>query len=465
MYHSGDLIRLHTESLSTLPEEKYRSEFRRDYARIIHSHSFRRLQGKQQLYPGLESDFFRSRLTHSLEVAQIAKAIGIRLNSEYKLNIDCDLLEVAGTAHDIGHPPFGHKGEYALDDLMKAYGGFEGNAQTLRVLSKLEKKIHGHRVGLNLTSRSLASILKYNNIITKERAPSDPIQKGYYDEDKDLVENVKKNVLSVTSVPEDFRTIECCIMDLADDIAYSVFDFEDGLKAGFYTFFDLLYSHDFKDPNNVLEKVTKKLTKKGIPGITTDSVLKTMETELYSLLGRDKFFSTQDILNDISSKGLSQVESWIKFLNSYYYSLNLAYGKNGALRTQTSSFLVGKFIRGIDYVPNSAFPQLSSVQFNTTTLLQVETLKQFVYEFIVSSPRLLISELRGQDIVKEIFSAIIKNPRLLPSDYYSLYKIETIESAQKRIICDFVSGMTDRYAIEFYGRLKSMDPVTIFKQY
>lgn len=190
-----------------------------------------------------------------------------------------------------------------------------------------------------------------------------------------------------------------------------------------------------------------------------------METELYSLLGRDKFFSTQDILNDISSKGLSQVESWIKFLNSYYYSLNLAYGKNGALRTQTSSFLVGKFIRGIDYVPNSAFPQLSSVQFNTTTLLQVETLKQFVYEFIVSSPRLLISELRGQDIVKEIFSAIIKNPRLLPSDYYSLYKIETIESAQKRIICDFVSGMTDRYAIEFYGRLKSMDPVTIFKQY
>lgn len=123
---------------------KSRSPYRRDYARLIHSPSFRRLQGKTQLYPGHESDFFRNRLTHSLEVAQIAKGIALRLNFEEPFlqanPIDCDLVEFAALAHDLGHPPFGHNGERALDDCMKQWGGFEGNAQTLRILTVMEKK-------------------------------------------------------------------------------------------------------------------------------------------------------------------------------------------------------------------------------------------------------------------------------------------------------------------------------------
>ena len=131
-----------------LPEDEQnevgRSAFRRDFGRLLHSPSFRRLQGKTQLFPGHESDFFRNRLTHSLEVAQIAKGTAQLLNSQdeqFKNNpIDLDLIEFAGMAHDLGHPPFGHTGEDALNEKMQGFGGFEGNAQTLRILTKIEKK-------------------------------------------------------------------------------------------------------------------------------------------------------------------------------------------------------------------------------------------------------------------------------------------------------------------------------------
>src|SRR6476660_4285395 len=141
LYSATDRSRAFKEPKKKAP---WRSSYRRDYARLIHSSAFRRLTQKTQLFPGNESDFFRNRLTHSLEVAQIAKSIGQKLNYEvdfFRSNkIKLDLLEFAALAHDIGHPPFGHIGERALDDFMKPVGGFEGNAQTLRIISKLEKK-------------------------------------------------------------------------------------------------------------------------------------------------------------------------------------------------------------------------------------------------------------------------------------------------------------------------------------
>src|SRR5262249_18001559 len=147
-------------------------------ARLTHSPAFRRLQGKTQLFPGIESDYFRNRLTHSLEVGQIAKSIAIRLNALVpelsKAPINPDLVEFAGWCHDLGHPPFGHQGEIALDDMMLTEGGFEGNAQTLRIIGRLEKRQHScdhpsgiassgndSRPGLNLTARSIAAVLKY----------------------------------------------------------------------------------------------------------------------------------------------------------------------------------------------------------------------------------------------------------------------------------------------------------------
>ncbi len=462
MYGKGDEIRFYSEEPSPLGVESYRSPYRRDYARIIHSHSFRRLQGKQQLYPGLESDFFRSRLTHSLEVAQIAKSIGISINAQDPqlkaagVEISLDLLEIAGVAHDIGHPPFGHKGESALDKLMKPYGGFEGNAQTIRVLTALEKKFKdGNRVGLNLTARSIAAVLKYDAEIKIDRSEDDKLAKGYYHFDRDLINNVKTSVLGTTYTGT-FETIECSIMNLADDIAYSVFDFEDGLKAGFYTLFDFIYSHDLTNPNNIFEKVAQKLIDRKIETATASGVYKTIEKVIYYLLG------IPELPKEVIDLGEEAVQ---RATNAYYYSMNLAYGNDGYLRTQASSHLIGKFIRGIEFEYNSKIPQLSTVSLKPEILLEVETLKQFVYVYMVNSPRILISETRGFDIVTEVFKSISEKPRLLPQENYNFYCSAKDDVSRMRIICDFVSGMTDRYAIEFYGRLKSMDPVTIFKQY
>ena len=242
-----------TDRARELPVESkdsYRSSFRRDYARLLHCPAFRRLQGKTQLFPGAESDFFRNRLTHSLEVAQIAKSIALRINSLHPFfqqdPINLDLVETAALAHDLGHPPFGHNGERALDECMRRRGGFEGNAQTLRILARLEKKeleaedeevedSEDGRVGLNLTYRTLAAVLKYDECIPKYRGCKAALVKGYYKSERKLVERVKQHVVGTDRgrVSRGFKSVECQIMDIADDIAYSTYDLEDALKTGF----------------------------------------------------------------------------------------------------------------------------------------------------------------------------------------------------------------------------------------
>jgi dGTPase len=258
--------------------EDYRTEWRRDYARVIHCPAFRRLQGKTQLFPGIETDFFRNRLTHSVEVAQIAKSIAIKLNATVPFfqrdgfAIDTDLVETAALVHDIGHPPFGHNGEKALDECMKSKGGFEGNAQTLRILAKLEKRgdrrdgaspsgilplgLDG-RVGLNLCHRTLGAALKYDAQIEYDRPQSSKLQKGYYTCEADLVRRIKQSVVGQPDF-KGFKTVECQIMDIADDIAYSTYDLEDSFKAKFLTPLSLF------GPN---EKLTDEVCKRVSQGL------------------------------------------------------------------------------------------------------------------------------------------------------------------------------------------------------
>jgi dGTPase len=252
-----------------------RSPYRRDWARLIHSPCFRRLQGKTQLFPSDENDFYRNRLTHSLEVGQIASGIAQNFNANrrsffHKNPIDTDLVYFAGLAHDLGHPPFGHNGERALDKLMARYGGFEGNAQTLRILARLEKKETENypatavpkpviddvdmRCGLNVTYRSLASVLKYDKAIPQIKedrrdADRDRPVKGYYFTEAELVKDIKQHVLGEQL--NEIKTIECGIMDVADDIAYSTYDLEDSLKAGFISPLKILAFDDaFKMKNS-----------------------------------------------------------------------------------------------------------------------------------------------------------------------------------------------------------------------
>ena len=279
MYTDGDAKRVAgTERPDSA--EPYRTPWRRDHARLIHCPSFRRLQGKTQVFAGHESDFFRNRLTHSLEVAQIAKSIAIKLNATSSYfqhetqQIHPEIVEFAGLAHDLGHPPFGHNGENALDECMEDHGGFEGNAQTLRILSRLEKKetLDGtskpfddagrdQRVGLNLTYRSLASVLKYDEpipLFRADRADPNDVSKGYYESEKDLVADIKRHVVGV-ALPE-WKSVECSIMDTADDIAYSTYDLEDIFKSGFLRPLDL-FSLDHAIYDNVVNTTNRRLKK------------------------------------------------------------------------------------------------------------------------------------------------------------------------------------------------------------
>ena len=470
-----------------IDNEEYRSPFRRDFARVIHSHGIRRLAGKTQLFPSAESDFFRNRLTHSLEVAQIAKTIAIKINeTELKdfpeLKIDLDLVELAGLAHDLGHPPFGHQGEEILAEKMYLHGGFEGNAQTLRLISKIEKKVHDgllsksgfddlhhdKRFGLNLTYRSLASILKYDSEISSqidvENDEYKSIYKGYYSTEKDLVIHIKKNVTGGKKYKGSFKTIECSIMDIADDITYSTYDLEDAFKAGFISPLDMLIQNrDFY--TDISKEVSEVMDDK----VTYDDII-----NILSDLIKFMFKLPSDYIEDINKLRLEDMskEEYLFLGQQYSNKYNQMIVKNGYVRTNFSSQLIKASIDNIKFKANTEIPALSSVELENTTKKRIEILKRVAFKTQVLSPKLKALEHRGKTIVEDIFNALtpeknkfgklVKIPELLPDDYKIIYSQKADQDHKYRTICDFIACMTDRYALQFYGRINPTSPVSVF---
>jgi dGTPase len=517
-----------------------RDDFLRDFGRLVHSPSFRRLQGKTQLFPLNESDFFRNRLTHSIEVAQIAKGIASYLNTLEPFclpdnEINLDLIHFAGLSHDLGHPPFGHQGEKALDDCMAEYGGFEGNAQTLRILTRLEKKerldpasMTGFdqdgkdcRMGLNLTYRSLASIIKYNREIPKKRRkkftkdifsdisnnafeyllstlqkhslinqdgfPIDDLNilinnvnllgkydhhkqeiiewymanrlvKGFYYTEKEIVKNIRNNI-SGSPLKRNFKTIECQIMDIADDIAYSTYDLEDALKSNFISIFDILYPEE-----DVLSFIRTRLNQ-------SNDLDKNNYTTVDVVDIIQRVFIDPGIIEEepIINRNIFEEDGIIRFaflkasIDLYKQSSIIA--QNGYERTRLTSSLIYRFLTGIYIQPYSKITPLIKIALTESIREEVEVLKNLVYKEIISSNILTIPEYRRYGIIKKVFIAL-NEPNgylLLPEDLSEIFRRINDETLKKRIICDYIAGMTDRYIMEFYGRIESENPQTIFK--
>lgn len=371
---------------------KARNEFQRDYSRILYSTSFRRLQGKMQLL-GIRSDkFYRNRLTHSFEVAQIARGIAERLRSISGLDIYSDdiyVLEAGSLAHDIGNPPFGHHGERVLNNLMEGRGGFEGNAQTLRVLNTLEKKLPDAK-GLNLTMRTLLSVVKYYNTINTNT------KKFLYRSDFELIE---KELRDKNIKP---RTLDVQIVDLADEIAYAAHDLEDALSLKLFNIDEFIF--EFKNEQKAeLECLINEARKVANNASIYNS------SEEFGFLFRKELTSNlvEKLINDI---GVVLVDEGKKL-------------ETGTLNSEELDFV--RFKKFVKDLKNHTFKSI-----NRTNTVQ-------------------LYEKQGEKVIKGIFDALTdqefnKERLLLPVEFRGDY--DSIE----RNITDFISGMMDSYAVNFF---------------
>lgn len=474
-----------------------RTAWRIDYARLVHSPSFRRLQGKTQLFPG-ESDFFRNRLTHSIEVCQIAKGIAMQLNKKYfrdadhlpsrvreRYKISTDLVEFAALAHDLGHPPFGHNGEAALDEWMAPYGGFEGNAQTFHILTRLERKrtsswppvefganpFLDRRRGLNLTCRALAAVLKYDEKIPV-RTKGAPLKKGYYQEEASLVQQIKEKVTRTKGFSNPLKTVECQIMDIADDIAYSTYDFEDAMKAGFTSPLDILRLRAEPDLlRRIAIKVWKKIDDREdvfdenkIPPEFERKIVKA-ESYVFGLLVEicaGLVLKPNEIAEVMADRN-DPLRNYSVVSSAHRAAKRVQ--EDGYYRTQMTSRLVREFIQGVELKVDPDIPALSKVEVSKRVEKKIEALKRYTFESHIETARLKSFESRGKEIVGTLFECLMENPDLLPTDWRFRYHApDADENHRMRCIADFIAGMTDRYALEFYQRQKGGDPGTIFRE-
>ena len=350
---------------------KFRTHYQRDRDRIIHSTAFRRLKHKTQVFVNTSSDHFRTRITHSMEVSQIARTLG----KIFKLNED--LCETLSLAHDLGHPPFGHAGEKALDTCMKNFGGFDHNIQTLRIVTILEKKYYKFN-GLNLTLETLDGLIKHNGPI---------LNKDKYE--NILGKNIFKNKINYIKSP----SLEAQLSSISDDIAYNSHDLEDGLNAGFFSLNEL----------------------KNIPLISG-----IVKTHLRKLKKNNKDLIYRQVTRDLINKLVSDV-----------------------IRT-TSLNIKREKIKSIKNVYKT---KIKLVTFSNEMRLFDKEIKLFLNKKMYNNPVVLNKTKQGSIIISSLFKKI----REKPSKFIKINELKmfTIE----RRICDFIAGMTDRYAINLYKSL------------
>ena len=349
-------------------EHPYRSPFQRDRDRIVHSRAFRRLEYKTQVFVNHEGDHYRTRLTHSLEVAQIARTVSSALQ------LNTDLAECLALSHDMGHPPFGHSGQDVLDEMMKDFGGFEHNLQTLRIVEKLEEK-YIEFPGLNLTFEAREGIVKHS---------------AQYKGKKNQPEALKEYAL------DELPPMEAQIIDLCDEIAYNNHDLDDGLESHLLDVDHLL--ENVTIVRNLFEKVQKKHPKAPLKLQMNGAIIQLINT----------------LVSDLIENARATIQR--------------------------------EKIQTLDDVRNA--PRLL-VSFSHEIADQNRQLKHYLYARMYNHYRVRRMKNKAKRILESLFRAYQEDPGIMPTHYQNKMKDE----GKERMICDYIAGMTDRFAIDEYARL------------
>jgi len=357
-----------------------RTPFQRDRDRIIHSTAFRRLKQKTQVFVAHEGDHFRTRLTHSLEVAQIARSIA------RTLGLDEDLAEALALAHDMGHPPFGHAGEDQLDACMAEYEGFDHNAQTLRIVTKLEVRYPNFE-GLNLTWELLEGLVKHNGPMVTQDAPLESLPAAFRD---------YANFMDLE--PHQFAGPEAQVAALSDDIAYNNHDIDDGIAAGLFTIDDLM----------------------DLPIVGDE--FRAVKLEYPHLSNRMVSYEAVRRL----------IGLWVNDLTA-----------------ETTR-------RAKQYAPQSAADvramEVPLVAFSEELESRQRALRAFLYERMYKHYTVNRMRSKAKRMLAELFEIFLTEPDTLPSPWRQDAS-QASEPRRARIVCDYIAGMTDSYAIEEHRRL------------
>jgi dGTPase len=381
-----------------------RTEFMRDRARVIHSAALRRLAAKTQVAVPWENDFQRTRLSHSLECAQIGRELGESLGA------DPDLQDTACLAHDLGHPPFGHNGEEALAEIAEDFGGFEGNAQSFRLLVRLEAKTvdsEGKSVGLNLTRASLDGSTKYPWPRSQNSRKF-----GVYDDDLEVFTWMR------TGAPIDKKCIEAQIMDWSDDCAYSVHDLEDAIFTN---------------------QVSVKNFEKDFQ-------------ELHTVMVRDYGSDATEQEAVQAHQRLSALSAWPHYYDGTHRSL-------ARLKDSTSQ-LIGRFVLAAELEtrkvhgdgPLSRYS--ADLEIPRDQVIEVDFLKAIAGHYLINAPHSQERYAKQQIIIREIVEMLLASaPRELDSFFLKAWNQAGDETARMRVIIDQVAALTDPGAYALHARL------------
>lgn len=390
--------------LITEPESQTRTAFERDRDRIIHSGAFRKLRNKTQVFIENEGDYYRTRLTHSLEVAQISRSLAKNL----KLNMD--LAETLALAHDIGHTCFGHAGEWALDAAMRPYGGFSHNEQTFRILTKLEIR-YASFDGLNLTWETLEGVVKHNGPVLLNQSGVQIQPDGGEGEKTGILQKPPKTYAAIKEFDqkwslelETHASAEAQIAAIADDIAYNTHDIDDGYRAGFFGVADLAELPLF---GPVLAGV-----RRDFPHVEEQRQMHEVVRQVIGILVADVLKFSQQNIAELAPKDAKAVR------------------------------MAGKTL--IDFSP-----ELHA---------DIKILRQFLQSRMYRHSRVNRACAKAERIVKDLFAVLMDKPGCLPESWQNaLQKRKDDASSKARLIADYIAGMTDRFAVQEHRRLFSTE--------